>query len=131
MLSAPEVLKLLVGLKEVGDLDIVSSDVILSIACKTEDRPTVLMMAAIIDQLLDSFDYEKSPEFEAKIYGKSDVVQAMHRKLLSPDRQRTLSARFGKSLSELLVSNEAFDLVPIASYIRLNELKSLASSISY
>lgn len=130
MLSAGDVLKMLVGLKEVDDLDIVSSDAVLSSACKAEDRPTVLAMAAIVDQLLDSFDYEKSPEFEAKIYGKSDDVQAMHRKLLSPDRRKKLSARFGKSLTELLVSEEAFELVPITSHIRLNELRSLASSIS-
>lgn len=130
MLSAGDVLKMLVGLKEVGDLDIVSSDAVLSSTCRNEDRPTVLAMAAIVEQLLDVFDYEESPEFQSKINGKSDDVQAMHRKLLSPDRRKKLLTRFGKALTELLVSEEAFDLVPSENHDRLSELRALASRIS-
>lgn len=130
MLSAGDVLKMLVGLREVGDLDIVSSEAVLSSACRTEDRPKVLAMAAIVEQLLDSFNYEESPEFQSKINGKPDDVQAMHRKFLSPDRRKKLLTRFGKSLTELLVSDEAFDLVPSENHDWLSELRTLASSIS-
>lgn len=130
MLSAGDVLKMLVGLKQAGDLDIISSDAVLSSTCKPDDRSKVLAMAAIVDQLLDAFEYERSPEFEAMVKGKSDDVRELHRKLLSPEKLRNHSVRFGQSLTELLVSDEAFELMPLGSHDSLNELKSLASSIS-
>lgn len=130
ILSGGDVLKMLVGLKEVGDLDIVSSDAVLSSACSTNNRPTVLAMAEAIDQLLETFDYQASPEFVSKIADKSEEVQAKHRKLLSPDRLKRLKGRFGKSLTELLVSREAYDLVPLEVHKVLDNLKTLASNLS-
>ncbi len=129
MLNAADIIKMLVGLGEVGDLDIVSGETILSVTCNVKDRPNVLAMATIIDQLLRSFDYEKSPEFELRIEGKSSQVQAMHRKLLSSERRRQLSERFGKAIADLLESREVYDLVPIANHDLLEELKTIASRI--
>lgn len=129
MLNAGDVLKMLVGLKEVGDLDIVSSDAVLSSACSAKDRPTVLAMAELVEQLLEGFDYEKSPEFKRKLSGKSEDVQAMHRKLLSAERLKRLTERFGSSLTVLLVSNDAYDLVPVDHHAALDRLKMLASTL--
>ncbi len=129
MLKAGDVLKMLVGLKEVGDLDIVSSDAVLSSACNAEHRSAVLAMAELVEQLLKGFDYEKSPEFQRKVSGKSADVQSMYRKMLSPDRLKRLAERFGISLTVLPVSNDAYDLVPAEYHDALDRLKLLASTL--
>lgn len=129
MLDATDILKMLVGLKQVDDLDVVSSEAVLSSVCSLKNRTSVLKMASIVDQLLDVFDYELSPEFATKLNGKSAEVQAMHRKLLSPDRRKHVLERFGRALTELLDSREAYDLVPADNHGALDELRTLALSI--
>lgn len=129
MLQAEEVLKVLVGLKEAGDLEIVGSESVLANICKFNDRPKVLAMASIVRRLLDEFDYELSPEFLEKIDGKSEHLQAMQRKLLTRERRKQLAERFGRSLTQIVDSRDAYAFVPSVRHIKLDELRSIAKSI--
>ena len=70
MLSRAEMLTMLVGLKEVNDLDLVEGDSVLNVSCTESDKSTVRAMASLIDQIYDDFDYEVSPEFLDKTGGK-------------------------------------------------------------
>jgi len=129
MLSPAEVLKMLVGLKEVNDLDVINDDAVLAASCTESDKATVRSMAAIIEEVYDSFDYEASPEFLAKLEGKSEQVQTMHRKLLDQTKRRDAVRRLGEAITQLLSSNDAFNLVNIEQHHRLIALKELAESI--
>jgi hypothetical protein len=130
MLDAEQVLKMLVGLKEVGDLETVGSESVLASVCKADDRPKVLAMASIVERLLDEFDYETSPEFLCKIDGKSEQLQAMQRNLLTSERRKQLAERFGRSLTQILRSRDAYVLAPPVWHVELDELRTIASSIA-
>jgi hypothetical protein len=129
MMQASDILKMLVGLHEVGDLDLITKETVLSSICKTDDQPKVLAMATIVQQLMGAFDYENSPEFSAAIDGKSAAFQAMQRKLLTPDKLEKLRTKFADALAELLVSAEVYKLLPSSGHASLDKLKTLASSI--
>ncbi len=130
MLTRAEILKMLVGLKEVNDIDLLMDDDILNASCIESDKPTVRAMATIIDQIYNDFDYESSPEFLQKIEGKSEQVQAMHRRLLNEEKLKQAGKRLGESLTAILDSEDAFNLVTVAHHDRLEALKELAKSLS-
>jgi hypothetical protein len=129
MLSRSQVLNMLVGLKEVGDLELVDQDVILSKATAPSAFPLVRSMAAIIRQLFDAFDYEQSPEFENKSVNKSPEVQQMLRRLLTPENRKAARLRLAEALSSVLDSNAAFDLVSLDKHALLLELRMLAGQL--
>ncbi|PQO26657.1 hypothetical protein [Blastopirellula marina] len=117
MLDGTEMLKLLVGLKQAGDIDLAWDEEVLATVCEPQDQPRVHAMAAIVHDLLGAFDYAASPEY-----------LATREKLLTPEKQREAAARCGRSLTELLTTNEAYALIPAARHPLLDELKRLAAS---
>ncbi len=129
MLTQEEMLKMLVGLKEVNDLDLVDDNAVLAASCRDSDRGTVRAMAKIIEDIYESFDYEVSPEFIGKLDGKSEQVQTMHRKLLDQSKRKDAVRRLGESITRILASNDVFELVRLEQHHLLVELKELAESI--
>ena len=47
MLTKVEMLKMLVGLKEVNDLDLVEDDAVLNASCSASDKPTGINMVSL------------------------------------------------------------------------------------
>jgi len=129
MLTQVEMLKMLVGLKEVNDLDLVDDNAVMVASCQDSDRVVVRAMAKLIEEIYDSFSYEMSPEFIGKLEGKSEQVQTMHRKLLDQSKRKDVMRRLGESLTQILTSNGAFELVRLEHHHLLVELKELAESI--
>ncbi len=123
-------LKMLVGLKEVNDLDLVQGDAVLAASCPESDNVIVRAMAAIVEDIYDGFDYESSPEFLQKIDGKSEQVQTMHRKLLDNEKLKAAKKRLGECITKLLEMDDAYNLVAVAHHHRLDELKELAESLT-
>ena len=130
MLTRNEILKMIVGLKEVNDLDLLKSDTLLNVSCIDSDKSTVRAMSTIIDNIFDEFNYEQSPEFIQKIKGKSEQLQRMHRKLLDQDKLKQAHKRLGESITAILDSNDAFSLVSAVHHQQLEDLKILAQSLS-
>ena len=129
MLTKEEMLKMLVGLKEVNDLDLVDGNTVLAASCQDSDRTAVCAMAKIIEDIYESFDYEASPEFIGKLEGKSEQVQTMHRKLLDQSKRKEAKRRLGESITRILVSDDVFKLVRFKHHDLLVELKELVESI--
>lgn len=129
MLPGIEILKMIVGLKEVNDLDLLE-DAVLNTICVASDKTTIQAMAAIIDLIYDEFDYESSPEFLQKIEGKSEQLQAMFRKLLDKEKLNEARKRLGRSITAILNSRDAYNLVAVPHHQRLRELKELTESLS-
>jgi hypothetical protein len=121
---------MIVGLKQVGDLDLIENESVLADVCNADDRPRVLAMASLVERLFDKFDYESSPEFLSKLDGRSETLRAMQIKLLTAEKKKQLAERFGCSLTQILCSQDAYVLVPPDSHADLDELKAMASSIA-
>jgi len=130
MLTKNEMLRMLIGLKEVNDLDLVASDAVLAASCHEADNATVRMMASIVEEIYDGFDYELSPEFLSRVNGKSAQVQAMHRKLLDNEKLNEAKKRLAKAMARLLEVDEVYKLVAVTDHHRLDELKRLTESPS-
>ncbi len=129
MLTRNEILKMIVGLKEVNDLDLLKDDTLLNVSRFDLDKKTVRAMSIIIDKIFNEFDYEHSPEFIQKIAGKSEQVQCMHRKLLDQEKLKQVQKRLGESITSILDSDDAFSLVPAVYHQHLEDLKKLAQSL--
>lgn len=130
MLTRDQVLKMLVGLRKVNDIDLVNVDEVLRASCRESDRNAVRSMAAAIDSIYGSFDYTKSPEFESKIDGKSNAVREMHIRLLNSEKRADALHRLGNAITSLLHGDDAYQLVAQDQHHLLDELRTSARSIS-
>jgi len=116
MLTKEEIIKMLVGLEATNDLDLVNDDKVLSIAvCSKSDRAKVKQMASLLSELFLSFNYEKSPEFQKSILGKSTKYREMKLRLISdPTKTKNYKRRLAdafinfntKELGELIKTGE-------------------------
>jgi hypothetical protein len=122
------VLRVLVGLWQVNDLDLVSDKSVLSAAFPKSDPQIVLAMAKIIEQIFSGFDYRQSPEFLAKVVGKSEQFRAVLEKRYQLKGEE-ISQRLGESLVEILESDNAFLMMPHGYHHLLKELKDLVLSL--
>lgn len=129
MLTRAQILQMLVGLQETGDLDIACSNDVLVASCADGDRSTLKRIAEIVQLLYQNFDYTRSPEFLGLISGKSVEVIAMRRRLLTADKLEAVRRRLGKSLATLLELNDAYQLVEVGQHQQLDQLKLLASTL--
>lgn len=87
-------------------------------------------MAEIIGELYDEFDYANCPEFLQRVDGKSEQVKSMHLKLLDKEKQKEAKRRLGHSISMILESDEAYQLIAVTYHERLARLKELTGSIA-
>src|SRR5512145_1385990 len=115
MLSKAGLLRFLMDLAAVNDLDLVEDDALLSVeVCAESDRAAVREAAQILRFLRREFSYTLSPEFEASVVGRSAAYAAMRAKLVSePTKRAALRRRFDETLSNLPSSDEVFQLLPL------------------
>jgi len=130
MLTRDQLLKMLVGLRKVNDIDLVDVDEVLRVSCRESDRKTVRSMAAAIDSIYGSFDYTKSPEFESKLQGKSNAVREMQLRLLNSEKRADALRRLADAITSVLHGDDAYQLVARNQHHHLDELRTLAMSIS-
>ncbi len=126
MLNHIEILKLLVGLREVNDLDLAGDDRVLGASVPAAKAEAVRAMVEVIDCLYADFDYEASAEFRQKIAGKSSQVQAMHRKLLDQAKLKAIQKRLGEALIHVVETDDAYQLIAPAHHGQLDQLRRLA-----
>ena len=131
MLSRSELLRMIVDLCSVNDIEILGDPRALpEEICATEDRDIVRNMASIILCLLDDFDYQRSPEFNDLIQGRSAAFVAMKKRIASDavkrDEQRK---RVEKALGDLLANDDAYKLLPKEHHTILSELVGFAQAL--
>ena len=127
--SKADLLRLLVGLRQVNDLDLIEDPSVLALIDGDSLRSIARRLAVVIDHIHTDFRYERSPEFLAKVEGKSDQVREMHVRILKSKSQDKMGQRLASSLVAILDSDEAYRLVAAENHHLLDELKELALSI--
>jgi hypothetical protein len=130
MLSKQKLIQVLVGLKSMNSKYAVHEPSFLREICVDDDFPKVLRMFALVDEVVDSFDYTESDEFVKSVEGKSDAVRAMRRKLIDPVQRRESRGRFCNALAKLLESDEVWTLVRPTHKSLLHELRDLVDRVS-
>lgn len=129
MLTKSQLMRLLVDLAAVNDVALLDEDRALPPeVCGSEDRQTVRRMARIIADVLRRYDYERSPEFEEAVAGRSSAVVAMKRRLTSdPVKRAEHRRRLEGALGEVLTSDAAvYLLVPKEQHGAIRSLIELA-----
>ena len=131
MLSKQKLAILLVGLKAMNSRSAILEPGFLTHSmCIEGDVPLVLRMSTIIDELFDTFDYAKSPEFLRLVEGKSAEVRAMRLKMITPIRRTEMRKRLGAVLAKVMESDEVVELVEPTRHERIKELRNLLLEVS-
>jgi hypothetical protein len=130
MLTKQKLLQVLLGLKETNSTHAIHEPEFLTEICVEGDAPLVLRMFAIVNEMVDAFDYTKSPEFLRSVGGKSSEVRAMRLKLINPVRKKELRKRFREAMDNVLQSDEILDLVEPVRVERIKELRNLLCEVS-
>jgi len=120
-LTSGQLLSLLVGLKEVNDLDVGRQ----LIQCDSSDAGRLEEMISIIDHLFDHFDCSRSPKFLKTQQGKSQEVREMQLRLLTAEKRAIARKGFGVAMAQLLESPTAYELVASECHPQLDKLKTL------
>lgn len=122
---------MLVGLKETGSEQVLDEPAFLTWEiCERGDIPLVRRMSTIINELFDSFDYSKSPEFIRSLSGKSAEFRAMKLRLITPMRRTETRKRLGDALAHFADSDAVLDLIEDNRHERIKELRSLLTEVS-
>jgi len=131
MLNKSQLMKVLVDLSAVNDVPILHQDRNLPIEiCLPEDRQTVRKMAALVAYLLQTFQYERSPEFEEGLVGKSSAFVAMKRRLAADSLKRAEQRRrLESALGEVMSSDSAYALVPTELHGSIRALVDFAGGL--
>lgn len=131
MLTRSQLMKLLVDVASVNDVQVLDEDRNLPIEiCAPEDRQTVRRMVATMADVLRAFDYERSPEFEDAVAGKSSAVVAMKRRLASdPIKRAQQRRRLEGALGEVLSNGDAYALVPTEHHGAIRSLIELSDRL--
>ena len=131
MLRKQQLLSCIIGFKETNNLQVLDAPGFLDEEiCQVDDVPLVKRMAAIVDELFDTFDYEKSPEFLRLVAGKSEAMRAMRLKMFTPQRRMQMRKRLGDALVKAMGSDEVLELLEPARHERIKELRNLLLEIS-
>jgi hypothetical protein len=122
-----QLLGYVVWLSSVNDAELLEGDRILSgELCSRGDRPTVREAGRLVDSVLKSFVYIRSPEFAAELAGKSEEFARMRAKLTdAPAKRPEQRRRAERALAALLVSDEAYDLFPAVDHPQLDTIREL------
>ncbi len=131
MLSKQQLIGLLVGLKRVNDIELINDQAVLSNeVCLDGDRGLVRRMAFIVNELYETFDYSRSPEFLRSTEGKSAEFKAMRQRLLTPTKRIEVQRRLGHALERVWESDEVFELIEPSRLGRIKELRNLLCEVS-
>jgi hypothetical protein len=130
MLNRIQLLKMLVGLQRVNDLDLVGDEAVFRQAVRDSDRETFRDMADVLSKIYGGFDYTKSPEFLAKLDGKFELVKAAQVRFFNAEKRSDALRRLGVSIVSLFDSDDAYRLVAPEQHHLLDKLRTLTLSIS-
>jgi hypothetical protein len=131
MLSKQQLIGMLVGLKRVNDIDLVEDRAVLNHrVCLEGDILLVRRMAGIVNELYDTFNYSRSPEFLRSIEGKSAEFKSMREKLLTPAKRNEIQRRLDQALEQIMSSDEVFELIEPGRQERIKELRNLLGEVS-
>ncbi|WP_345689638.1 hypothetical protein [Novipirellula caenicola] len=131
MLTKPELCRMIVGLVEVNDADLLDQDTILSAdVCTHGDRTAVRGIRDLMHRLYLDFDYLASPRFLAETDGKSSSFSGMLSKRYSDPVQRTESRHaYAVALANILDDNDAYTLTKTAEHDSLDRLRELLNGL--
>lgn len=131
MLTKLELCRLIVGLVEVNDADLVDQDALLSVdVCTHDDRIAVRVIRDLIRRLYLDFDYVASPRFKAETDGKSSAFSAMLSKRYSDPVQRKECQRvYAVALGSILDDNNVYNLTRTAEHDSLDRLRELLNAL--
>lgn len=125
MLTRSELCRMIVGLIEVNDANLLEQGNILSAeVCTLGDHTVIRGIRDLMNQLYIDFDYLVSPRFEDEIEGKSPAYSAMLRKRYTdPVRRTELRRAYGVALAKILDDNEAYTLTKTAEHGSLDRIR--------
>ncbi|MBN8599559.1 MAG: hypothetical protein J0M26_00805 [Planctomycetes bacterium] len=131
MLTKPELCRMIVGLVEINDAELLDQDTILSAdVCTHADRIVVRIIRDIILRLYLEFDYVASPRFNAETDGKSSAFSAKLSKSYSNPVQRKECRRmYAVALANILDDNSVYDLTRTAEHDSLDRLRELLNGL--
>lgn len=131
MLTKPELCRMIVGLVEVNDADLLDQDALLSAdVCTHDDRTAVRVIRDLIRRLYLDFDYVASPRFNAETDGKSSAYFARLSKQYSDPIQRKECRRvYAIALANVLDENDVYNLTRTAEHDSLDRLRELLNAL--
>ncbi len=131
MLTKRELCRLVVGLAEVNDADLLDDDANLpSDVCAAADRAAIRQVRDLIHGLYHDFDYLASPLFTTAIQSKSGPYRDMLAKRhCDPVRRGEDRRRYAVALCSILDDNAAYDLTSLARHPLLDELRTKINSL--
>ena len=131
MLTKHELCRLVVGLAEVNDSDLLDDDTNLPTdVCDATDRDAVRQIRDLIHGLYQDFDYLASPLFATTTQSKSDQYRDMLAKLHNDPVRRTEDRRrYAVALCSILDDNDAYNLTSLARHPLLDELRAKINSL--
>jgi hypothetical protein len=130
MFTKGQLIGALVSFKENCHLGLLEEPAILDEMCIPSELPLVLQMSAIVSELMDAFDYSKSPEFLHSIAGKSAEFRTMKLRMITPMRRTETRKRLGDAIAGIQASDAVFDLVEESRHEKIWRLRILLAETS-
>ena len=126
MISKSCLAKILVGLVETNDADLVDDDSILSSdVCAVDDRSSIRQLRNNVQLLYRKFDYTASPEFIAKTEGKSDEYVAMlTKRMRDPQKRAQHRQTYARSIASMLSDDRVYELTAPNHHKILDDLRA-------
>ena len=129
-LDKPTLLKTVMGLIAMGDVDLLEEQRVISLLGAPIDFERICRLAQLLSELFRDFDYTRSPEFERSVEGKSPAFVDMKKKFArEPVKASEHRERYKKGLSDLLENQSAYELTPISLHDQLDEIRRLIYEI--
>ena len=120
MLSKRELIKMLVGLAQMNDSNVIDRLVEDNEVCLKIDREKVILAMDIVDKLVRDFDYENTQEFISQLKNKSEDFVRIKRKLArDPVRIEKEKIRFNMCLASIFEKKEELLLLAPESQLYL------------
>lgn len=131
MLTKPELCRLIVGLVEVNDADLLDQDALLSAdVCTHDDRIAVRVIRDLMRRLYLEFDYIASPGFIAETDRKSSAFSSRLSKRYSDPVQRKECRRvYAVALANIMDDNDVYNLTRTAEHDSLDRLRELLNAL--
>jgi hypothetical protein len=132
MISKKQVLHMIVGLIEVSDYSLIEKGSILTNdVCAESDIEKIKELAALIKDLLSTFDYASSIEFLSLLDGKSESYKSMKLNSVNkPTNKQKYLSLFGEAICDLEDGERVDQLISEESKKTLDKARGLLESIN-
>ena len=127
VITKAELIKLVVGLVEVSDADLLDNNALLtSDVCFSKDRDNIRVIRDLVVDLYNNFDFTVSPKFISMVDGKSSAyTSALKRKFNQPVLRSKLWNEYGMVLANVQESNQVYELTDIRYHPKLDEIHEI------